>query len=106
MLHHREHQSDSEWHAKARILASALSVDLKRELFRIEQLRNQPPWPRKAVYDAVYLPRTSELADSVEHRGIADVNLLREPLWEEFGATQIRIVFEFLEDVVVVLSKH
>src|SRR5947209_5276062 len=103
MLHHLEEQADPEWPAKSRILASALSVDLKRELVRLEG--DQPPWPMKAVYDVVYLPQISALADSLEGRGIPDVMLLRQRLWEELATTQIHIVLEFLHAVVVALSE-
>jgi hypothetical protein len=102
MLRDLEQQPDAEWPVKSRMLASALSVDLKRELARRE-LRSHPPWPMKAVYDTVYLPQILALAESLEGRGIADVALLRGSLWEELATTQIHIVLELLQGLIVLL---
>jgi len=72
----------------------ALAQDLERELVHVD-LGHRPSWQMKAVYDAVYLPVASKVADGLE-AFCFDLSILRLPLSEDLAATQLRIILEVL----------
>jgi len=86
-------------------VANALAGDLERELVQLE-LGNRFGAQLKRVYDTVYLPIATSLADGLNALDIADSEMLRQPLTVnlELAATQLRFVLEFLYGAVLVLS--
>jgi hypothetical protein len=78
---------------------NSLSRHLERELLQIE-LGNLPVGRLKDIYDTLYLPAGSALADGLDlFTSTADWDLLRQPFCQELATTQLRLVLELLYGV-------
>ena len=85
-----------------RTLANWLAQSLARELVHLGFATATQR--QKEFYDAVYLPR---LVAFSEHAGrqftFEDLALFRQPLHRDLAGTQLRIVLELLELIVMAL---
>jgi hypothetical protein len=94
--------SDSENIANLHGLANWLSQSLTRELVRLGGANATPGM--KELYDQVYLPRLVTFSEHAgRHRAFEDLQLLRQPLNPDLAATQLRIVIELLQLIVIAL---
>jgi hypothetical protein len=84
-------------------VALTLSQSLERELRHLEGKRSASRM--KEVYDAVYLPRLVAVSHGANrYVESQDWQLLRQPLHPDLADSQIRIVVEMLQRLVMGLS--
>jgi hypothetical protein len=84
-------------------VAAALSQSLERELLRLEAGTATPRL--KEVYDVVYLPRLDALIHQAKrHIEFEDWQLLCQPLHPDLADTQLQVVTELLDLIVMALN--
>ncbi len=99
----RQPASLPKYAVECRFMADALGRNLKRELARLDHgLVNGVDI--KPVFDRAYMPQGASIADGLAQLGIAELEMLRLPLWPELASTQIRIVLQILSGVAKVLD--
>lgn len=96
-------QSDTENVAQLSALARWLGQSLGRELIQVE--RGGRPEKIKELYDAVYLPRLAALGRQAKRYIVSDDwHILCQPLHADLADTQIHIVVEMLDLIVMALN--
>lgn len=84
-------------------LANWLVQGLARELLHLGT-DNNVTRHQKEVYDELYLPRLIAFSEHAgRHKALDDLQILRQPLHPDLAATQVRIVIELLQLIVMAL---
>ena len=90
--------------AKAyRCLTEALGRNLKRELARLD-CGIAAGMDIKPVFDGAHVAAGGAIADALASLGIAELEILRLPLWPELASTQILVVLQILSGVAKILD--